>query len=262
MFIQSEKSETSFAAIKPDLLLKQMGEELLGLLTDDPVGHFSGFAGVISIENVITTPAWAYWIVIFVIPLGIFLVCTGSKFYIQTTLWVMWSVTLKVILVTRADTPPADDHGERAEWDPEKEWIVELVIMFVITITLTDLTRIAIGAKPYLLLIVGGTSLVITFLPQLLCEYFYDWIMNHTVVCAAGIIQVSQHILVMAAKLFEMSFRIYINSGCSILIINDKSKLVNLRKIKTVNIQGVAGSRSIEWASELIIRATDNCGNT
>ena len=34
-----------------------MGEELLGLLSDDPAGHFSGFAGingVISIENVVT----------------------------------------------------------------------------------------------------------------------------------------------------------------------------------------------------------------
>ena len=128
-----------------------------------------------------------------------------------------------------------------------------------VTFTATDATRIAVGAKPYLLMIVGGASILITYLPRILCECYYRTL-NRNVVCAAAMAQITADILAFAAKATIKTFRVFVDTGCSISIINDKSRLVNVKKIRPITVNGIAGAREINMAGDLMLRVVDNEG--
>ena len=47
----------------------------------------------------------------------------------------------------------------------------------------------------------------------------------------------------------------YVDSGCVVSIIRDKSKLVNVWSVKPITVQGVSGTRVICTAGDLVIKA-------
>eukprot|EP00961_Rhodomonas_salina_P107844 1452149-Rhodomonas_salina.1 len=73
--------------------------------------------------------------------------------------------------------------------------------------------------------------------------------------------RITPKILVAAQKSGAES-RTYVDSGCTILIINTLSLLVNVRQIKQIVIQGVAGKRTIDKAGDLHLPAVSNDGVT
>eukprot|EP00961_Rhodomonas_salina_P056475 758729-Rhodomonas_salina.2 len=72
--------------------------------------------------------------------------------------------------------------------------------------------------------------------------------------------KISQQILV-AAKHTKVK-RTYIDSGCAISIINDVSLLENVREIKPILVQGVAGEHTINMAGDLHLPIVSNDGVT
>ena len=50
------------------------------------------------------------------------------------------------------------------------------------------------------------------------------------------------------------------DTGCSISIINDKSLLVNVKKIRPITVNGIAGAREINMAGDLMLLVVDNEG--
>eukprot|EP00961_Rhodomonas_salina_P250683 3388766-Rhodomonas_salina.1 len=56
----------------------------------------------------------------------------------------------------------------------------------------------------------------------------------------------------------EAASRTYIDSGCAITIINDRKLLHNIRQIKPIVVQGVAGECTIDQAGDLHLPAVSN----
>eukprot|EP00961_Rhodomonas_salina_P245846 3321858-Rhodomonas_salina.1 len=54
--------------------------------------------------------------------------------------------------------------------------------------------------------------------------------------------------------------RLYIDTCCSISIVNSASLLINVLNIHPINVQGVAGSSTVAKAGDLHIKAADNAG--
>ena len=182
--------------------------------------------------------------------------------YLIATFWVTWSVTRKAVLTVQMEaanpTPPRSRQNNESA-DPNVEWLMKFIITVVVTFTATDATRIAVGAKPYLLMIVGGASILIMYLPRILCECYYRTL-NRNVVCAAAMAQITADILAFATKATIKTFRVFVDTGCSISIINDKSRLVNVKKIRPITVNGIAGAREINMAGDLMLRVVDNEG--
>eukprot|EP00961_Rhodomonas_salina_P185451 2503939-Rhodomonas_salina.1 len=54
--------------------------------------------------------------------------------------------------------------------------------------------------------------------------------------------------------------RIYVDSGCAISIFKTREMMVDLRKIKPIVVQGIAGERTIDMAGDLHLPAVSNDG--
>eukprot|EP00961_Rhodomonas_salina_P020506 276045-Rhodomonas_salina.1 len=74
-----------------------------------------------------------------------------------------------------------------------------------------------------------------------------------------GIAVINPEILFNAQRTTERA-RLYIDTGCSISIVNSASQLINVLNIHPINVQGVAGSRTVAEAGDLHIKAADNAG--
>eukprot|EP00961_Rhodomonas_salina_P208141 2808795-Rhodomonas_salina.1 len=74
-----------------------------------------------------------------------------------------------------------------------------------------------------------------------------------------GITVINPEILFNAQRATECE-RLYINTGCSISIVNSATQLINVCNIHCINIQGVAGSSTVSEAGNLHIKAADNAG--
>eukprot|EP00961_Rhodomonas_salina_P152467 2052178-Rhodomonas_salina.1 len=68
----------------------------------------------------------------------------------------------------------------------------------------------------------------------------------------------SSQILVAAGR--SSDDRTYVNSGCAISIFKTRKMMVNLRKIKPIVVQGIAGERTIDMAGDLHLPAVSNDG--
>eukprot|EP00961_Rhodomonas_salina_P039049 525013-Rhodomonas_salina.1 len=71
-------------------------------------------------------------------------------------------------------------------------------------------------------------------------------------------ITIDQRILVAAAN--HSGKCVYIDSGCSITIINDEFMLSNIREIHPICVQGVSGTREINWTADYNLVAISNYG--
>eukprot|EP00961_Rhodomonas_salina_P259382 3504628-Rhodomonas_salina.1 len=74
----------------------------------------------------------------------------------------------------------------------------------------------------------------------------------------SGTATVNPAILLAGQNQSEQCF--FVDTGCSISIIKDAVHLCNIRRIQPINVQGVAGNRSITQAGNLHFQAADNAG--